>query len=72
SFSTDGTAPNNCVEGESLSPGMSCKVRIKFAPIPEGSTGGRIPPDTGTLTVTTNAETVEPPGGVVSLKGGVK
>jgi hypothetical protein len=71
SFSTDGTALNSCAKAESLAPGMSCNVRIKFAPIPEGSTGGR-PPDTGTLTVTTNAETVKPLGGVVSLKGGVK
>jgi hypothetical protein len=48
---------------------MSCKVRIRFAPIPEGGNGGRKPPDTGTLTITTNAETLRPPGGVVSLKG---
>ena len=71
-FSTDGTAPNSCAAGGALAPGTSCKVRIKFAPIPEGGTGGRIPPDTGTLTITTNAETLKPPGGVVSLRGGSK
>ncbi|MGH7815499.1 MAG: SBBP repeat-containing protein [Candidatus Binataceae bacterium] len=67
-YSLDTAQPNGCTDGESLTAGQSCVIAIAFTP----SIMTKRNTDTGTLTVTTNAEAINPPGGVVQLKGGGK
>ncbi|MGH7813011.1 MAG: SBBP repeat-containing protein [Candidatus Binataceae bacterium] len=62
------TAASTCSVGASLAPRQSCAIAIKF--MPSAVTKGKT--DTGQLTVSTDAEIVKPPGGVVPLKGGGK
>ncbi|MGH7813633.1 MAG: PQQ-binding-like beta-propeller repeat protein [Candidatus Binataceae bacterium] len=57
-----------CTEPDSLAPKETCNIVIDFTP--SAPTKGLT--DTGMLTVTTNAETIKPVGGVVQLKGGGK
>ncbi|HVN63190.1 MAG TPA: SBBP repeat-containing protein, partial [Candidatus Binataceae bacterium] len=65
-YAIDSLAPNSCIDGEQLEPGQSCSIVIKFAP--SAKTMGQT--DTGQLAVTTDAETMKPPGGLIPLKGG--
>jgi len=58
-----------CIAGVTeLAGGDKCLVAIDFTPA--DPTKGET--DTGTLTVTTNAEISKPPGGIVQLEGGGK
>ncbi|HVN64434.1 MAG TPA: hypothetical protein VMT58_07335, partial [Candidatus Binataceae bacterium] len=61
-------ATSTCVLGHLIAAGQLCSIAITFEPstVTKGQT------DTGQLTVTTNAEFVKPPGGVIPLKGGGK
>ncbi|MGH7813421.1 MAG: SBBP repeat-containing protein, partial [Candidatus Binataceae bacterium] len=55
-----------CTQGESLAVKETCTIVVDYMPTAATPKGEF---DTGTLTVTSNAEIVKPSGGVVQLKG---
>lgn len=62
-FSVDQTM-TTCKQGQMLQRNQTCKIVVDFMPLTEQLT------DTGTLTVTSNAEKASPKDGVVKLSGG--